>query len=354
MGHQDGTVLNLALNREIWVAASYGSADMVQLYAADLDESAALSLKRLADRTDIVGQPLPHWAYYPAGIAWGLQKRGLKLSGIDAVFMGDVSMRGGLGASAAVETAFVIAWQALEGWRLDLAELARVGRDTERDYMNVEASIDDQFTCLHAQSGQVLWLDCRSLEFRHLPLPYSVRVMLCDTRTRRDRSNDNKRAADCDAAAHTISLVDRHVKRLRDVTLDRLETFSTLLTENQFRRSRHIITEITRVQQGAAALDRGDMAAFGALMNESYWSAREEYGSSSPALDAMWKVVNDHPGCYGARYSGGGEAGVVVALVVADVVDDFITHTESCYHQMTGQSGQVFAAEPAGAAGVFM
>jgi galactokinase len=159
---------------------------------------------------------------------------------------------------------------------------------------------------------------------------------------------------DCHAAAHTISPVDRHVKLLRDVSLDRLETFRSLLTENQFRRSHHVITEMARVERGIAALERGDMVEFGALMNESYWSARDDYGSSSAALDAMWKVVNDHPGCYGARYSGGGEAGAVVALVAADAVDDFITHTESCYHQMTGQQANIFVAEPAGAAGVFI
>jgi galactokinase len=353
---QDGMVINIALNREIWVAASYGSADMVQLNAADLDESVALSLKRLDDRSDILGQPLPHWAWYPAGIAWALQRRGLNLNGIDAVFMGDVWMRAGLGSSAAIEIGFAIAWQALEGWRLEPAELARVGREVERDYMAVGSGIQDQFTCLHAQSDQVLWLDCRTLEFRHLSLPPTVRVMVCDTNTRRALAGSGygERAMDCHAAAHTISLVDRHVKLLRDVTLDRLETFRSLLTESQFRRSRHVITEIARVQRGAAALERGDVAEFGALMNESYWSARDDYGSSSAALDAMWKVVNDHPGCYGARYSGGGEAGAVVALVAADRVDDFITHTESCYHQMTGSAANIFAAEPAGAAGVFI
>jgi galactokinase len=138
------------------------------------------------------------------------------------------------------------------------------------------------------------------------------------------------------------------------VSLDRLETFQSLLTEEEFRRSRHVIAEITRVQQGVEALERGDMLVFGALMNESYWSARDDYGSSSAALDAMWKVVNDHPGCYGAHYSGSGEAGVVIALVAAGEVADFITHTTSCYQQMTGQPANVFPVAPAGAAGVFI
>jgi galactokinase len=221
--------------------------------------------------------------------------------------------------------------------------------------MAIDSGVQDPFTCLHAQAGQALWLDCRTLDYHHLQLPAAARVMVCDTGTRRELggSGYGERELDCQAAVHTIGLVDRRVKRLRDVSLERLETFRSLLTDDQFRRSRHVITEMMRVQRGAAALERGDVVEVGQLMNESYWSARDNYGSSSAALDAMWKVVNDHPGCYGARYSGG-DAGAVVALVAAEVVDDFISHAELCYRQMTGVSARVFAAEPAGAAGVFI
>lgn len=357
-GHVDmhgGPVINIAINREIWLAAAYGSADLVHLYAADLDTSVTLSLRRLEERVDVVGETLPNWAHYPAGVAWAIQRRGLKINGINAVFLGNVEMRAGLSSSAAVEEAFVIAWQALENWRLELSDLAVIGNEVERDYMAIGSGIQDQFTCLHARQDHVLWLDCRSLKHRHLGLPPSARIVICDTNTRRELTSSgySNRARDAHDAAHTIRLVNHRVQSLRDVSLEQLEEFESLLAPAQFRRARHVITEIARVERGMAALERGDMAAFGALMNESYASARDDYGSSSDALNAMWHAATQHPGCYGARYSGGGEAGAVVALVDADAVSDFQVTTAAHYEGITRRAGHLFAVEPAQGAGVF-
>jgi galactokinase len=358
-GHVDnhgGPVINIAINREIWLAAGYGSADLARLYAIDLDSSVTFSLKTLDERTDVVGEALPRWAMYPAGVAWALRRRGLKINGLNAAFLGNVAMRAGLSSSAAVEEAFAIAWQALENWRLDLNDLAAVGNEVEREYMSIGSGIQDQFTCVHARNDHVLWLDCRTLEHRHTLLPSSVKVVVCDTNTRRELvgSGYTSRAKDARAVADTIRLVDRHIQSLRDVTLERLEEFEALLTEEQFRRARHVITEIARVERGIAALSSGDLATFGALMNESYWSARDDYGSSASALDAMWDAATQHPGCYGARYTGGGEAGAVVALVEADAVADFVIATTRLYERANGHSGELFAVEPAHGAGIFV
>lgn len=359
-GHVDmhgGTVINIAINREIWLAAAYGTApDLVQLRAMDLDETVTFSLQRLDEKTDIIGNPLPRWALYPAGVAWALQRRGLQVNGVNAVFLGNVAMRAGLSSSAAVEEAFVIMWQALEGWQQERGELAQIGLQVERDYMGLGTGIQDQFTCLHARSEHALYLDCRSLEHRHTPLPSGAQIVICDTRTRREiaGSGYNNRAQDAHAAAHTIRLVHPDVQSLRDVSLEQLQTFEAALEEAQFRRARHVVTEIARVEQGLAALANGDLITFGKLMNESYRSARDDYGSSSPPLDAMWQAATEHPACYGARYSGGGEAGAVVALVDARAVEDFIVSTSARYEALSGHEGSLFPVEPADGAGVFI
>lgn len=352
----DGSVINIAIDRGIWLAAAFGTADLVQLHAADLDQISAFSLNRLEDKVDVVGDNLPRWAQYPAGVAWALQRRNLKVNGIQAAFLGNLAMRAGLSSSAAVEEAFAIAWQALENWRLTPGELAQVGREAEREYMGIKTGIQDQFTCLHGRDGHVLWLDCRSLDFSYQALPPHATIVICDTNTRRELvgSSYNGRAKDAHDTAHTISLLDRSVTKLRDVSPQRLEEFRPLLTEGQYRRSRHVVTEIARVEQGLQALAAGDVATFGRLMNESYWSARDDYGSSSDALDRMWDAATAHPGCYGARYSGGGEAGAVVALVENVVLDDFIAKTQARYTASTGLEGNLFAVQPAEGAGVFL
>ncbi len=301
----DGFVITIGINRDIWLAASYGSADMLRLSAPDLKSATTLSLNRLDDRVDIVSNPLPPWALYPAGVAWTLQQRGLKVNGIEAAFMGDVVMGAGLSSSAAVEVAFIVAWQALESWRLKPAELAQIGRGVEREFLGLSTGIQDQFTCLHARAGQALFLDCRTLEHEHVALPASVQVVVCDTNTRRElvkSSHYGSRAHDCYSTAHTISLMDRNVKMLRDVSLERLHEFQPLLSESQYRRSHHVISEIDRVRQGAKALKAGDLAAFGALMNDSVPQRprrlREQFactrrnvagGNRSPSL--LWRAL---------------------------------------------------------------
>jgi galactokinase len=357
-GHVDmhgGTVINIAINREIWLAAAYGAANLVSLHAADLEASATFPLARLDERVDVVGETLPRWTHYPAGVAWILQRRGLKVNGINAAFLGNVLMRAGLSSSAAVEVAFAIAWQALEGWRLEPADLALVGNEVEREYLGIGSGIQDQFTCLHARNNHALWLDCRSMEYRLPPFPTEARVVICDTNTRRELigSNYNTRAKEGHAAARTMSLIDSSIKTLRDVTPERLEEYRGVLSEGEYFRARHVVNEITRVTEGFEALGKRDVAAFGDLMNRSYWSARDDYGSSSPALDAMWQAATQHPACYGARYSGGGEAGAAVALVAADAVEEFMAHTRREYERLSSHTANIFVAEPADAAGVY-
>jgi galactokinase len=359
-GHVDmhgGPVINIAINREIWLAAAYGTSELVQLHAPDMGgHSAMFSLKSLNERKDVVGDTLPNWALYPAGVAWALQRRGLKVSGINAAFLGDVPMRAGLSSSAAVEETFAIAWQALGNWRLDGGDLAMIGTEVEHEYIGVGSGIQGQFTCLHARKSHVLWLDCRTLDYRHTPLPSSVNIVICDTNTRRELTSSGymSRAQDGYAAAHTIRLVDPQIRTLRDVSPEQLAEFEALLTLSQYRRARHIISEIARVDRGLSVLEQGDLAAFGRLMNESYRSARDDYGSSSAALDAMWTAATQHEGCYGARYSGSGEAGVIVALVAADAVEDFITCTAARYERATGCAGNLYVVEPAEGAGIYI
>lgn len=351
---QDGLVINIAIDRGVWVAAARGPADALRLHALDLGESITLPLDDLDRYAGTNGADLPRWARYPAGVAWALARIGVPVGGLDAAFLGSVTMRAGLSSSAAVEMAFAVAWQALGGWTLPCGELARAGREAERSYMGLGTGIQDQVTVLCAARGQAFYLDCRSLAHEALPLPDEARVVVCDTLTRRELvgSRYNGRSADCQAAVQIIAAADPSVTMLRDVSAETLLAFQPHLSADQFRRSRHIVNEIARVAEGRAALLAGNLAAFGALMNRSYWSARDDYGSSSPALDAMWQAATSHPACYGARYSGGGEAGAVVALVQADAVDAFIAHAASAYQTLSGRQGDFFAVQPAEGAAV--
>ncbi|HML21266.1 MAG TPA: galactokinase [Aggregatilinea sp.] len=356
-GHVDiheGLVLNIAIDRDIWLAAARGDGDRVRLHAANLDTSTAFSLAGVEAHRTLDGDDLPRWAGYAAGVAWALQRLGLDVSGIDGVIQGSVLMRAGLSSSAAVEIAYGRAWQALGGWTVNPHDLVLVGQAAEREYMGLGTGVQDQYTVVHALQDHALTLDCRTLEHRHNAFTDHAKVVICDTNTRRELvgSSYNTRARDAHDAAAILREIDPAVKTLRDASMQHLDDARARLTPDQFRRAKHVITEIARVRDGAAALDAGDSAGLGALMNDSYWSARDDYGSSSPALDAMWQAASSHPGCHGARYSGGGEAGAIVALVDEDAVEEFIAQTASAYTASSAHVGSLFAVEAAQGASV--
>ncbi len=359
-GHIDthgGAVINIALDRGIWLAAARRPQTTSEIHAVDLQASVTLSHRRtnLDHQVNSSGEPLPRWALYPAGIAWALRKRGVEVRAMIAAFGGTLPMRAGLGSSAAVEAAFAIAWGALGGWQLEAGVLAGLGHQVEREYLTIGSGIQDQFTCLHTRRDHALWLDCRTLDYRHLPWPSAVKVVVCDTNTRRELAGSGftMRSQDAHATARIVHTMERNVTSLRDITPEQLSEYAPALTEAQFKRARHVVTEISRVARGLAALERGDFIAFGALMNESYRSARDDYGSSSPALDAMWEAATSQPGCYGARYSGGGEAGVVVALVNAGAVEAFIAGASAHYQRQTKTQATLFVVEPSAGASVW-
>lgn len=359
-GHVDmhgGTVITIAIDRGVWLAAAPASGAVSTLHAADLGETVALAHTGdcLAARTDAAGEPLPRWAGYPAGVIWALRQRGLEARAMSAAFSGDLPIGAGLSSSAAVEVAFAVGWAALGGWTLPPGTLAEVGLDAERGYLGLGIGIQDQYTVLHARADHALWLDCRSLEHRHMALPPGAAIVVCDTTTRRALvgSGYGGRAQDAHDAARLIRQRDPAAHTLRDVTPAQLEAHRSALSEGQYRRARHVVSEIARVARAVETLERGDLAALGALMSESYRSARDDYGSSSPALDAMWAAATAQPGCYGARYSGGGEAGVVVALVQASAVSDFLTGAAAAYRHASGWEGAFFPVEAVTAASVW-
>jgi galactokinase len=359
-GHVDmhgGAVITIAIERGIWLAAAPAPGAVSTLVAADLGETVALghAPDHLAARVDAAGEPLPRWAGYPAGVIWALRQRGLEAPAMNAAFSGDLPMGAGLSSSAAVEIAFAVGWAALAGWTLAPAALAEVGLDAERGYLGLGIGIQDQYTALHARAGHALWLDCRSLEHRHIALPPAAAVVVCDTGTRRAlvSSGYGGRAQDAHDAARIIRQRDPAARALRDVTPAQLEAHRSALSAGQYRRARHVVGEIARVARAVETLERGDLIAFGALMSESYRSARDDYGSSSPALDAMWAAATAQAGCWGARYSGGGEAGAVVALVEADAVSEFLTGAAAAYRQVAGREGTFFAVEAGAAAEVW-
>jgi galactokinase len=214
-----------------------------------------------------------------------------------------VPLGAGLSSSASVEVAVARALSDLPG-----EELALLGQRAENGFVGVQSGIMDQFAVTLARAGHALLLDCRDLSYRHIPLPEGVSIVVCDSHVERRlaASGYNERRAATEAAARRLGLPS-----LRDASLEQVADDP---------RARHVVRENARVVRGAVALEDGDVATFGVLMDESHASLRDDYEVVPPALDELAATMRAIDGCYGSRITGAGFGGCTVALVRDDAV----------------------------------
>jgi galactokinase len=342
--YNDGFVLPVAIDRSAWVAAAPSAAGLMTIHAADLERTVRMTLESVASKLDAGGAPLEDWARYPAGVAWALADQGLPPAGIDAVLASDVPVGAGLSSSAAVEVAFAVTWRALGGWTLAPTALARLCQRAENEYVGVKSGLMDQFASVHGLRDHALWLDCRTLDFEPVALPAGVRVVVADTRVRRElaTSEFNLRRRECEEAVETLRRVLPGIRALRDVSPAELSAHAGLLREVVGRRARHVVEEIARVRAVLPAVRAGDAAALGRAMVAAHESGRDLYEVSCPELDVMVEEATKIPGCHGARLTGAGFGGCTVSLVDGDVAEEFSTRLAGAYAARTGIAPEVW------------
>ncbi len=296
-----GLVLPMAIDRATEVELERG-VPWVELVSADEDEPAFVHFDDPREPSGVD----PHWARYVAGVVHVLRP---EQGGIGFV-RSDLPIGAGLSSSAALEVAVALAL-GFEGQPVDLA-LACQRAETLAS--GVPCGIMDQLTSAAGVAGHALLLDCHSLEITPVPVPDEVSIVVVDSGTRRELATSfyGVRRAQCEEAETLIG-------PLRLASLADVESIATDLLR---RRARHVVSENGRVQAFAAALSGGDLDGAGALMVESHRSLAGDFDVSTPTLDALVERLVATPGVFGARLTGAGFGGCVVALVGAGVALD--------------------------------
>jgi galactokinase len=232
--------------------------------------------------------------------------------------------------------------------------MAKLGQSAENTYVGMNCGIMDQFASAACREGHALLLDCRSLETRPVPVPAGAAVVVMDTGARRALAGSayNDRRAACERVVAEIAKTNPGVRALRDVTVERLEAAKPRLDAADFKRASHVVPENQRPVEAAHALEAGDFARAGRLMNDSHFSLRDLYEVSCEELDLVTEIARRQPSCFGARMTGAGFGGCAVALVRSEPASAFLERVLAAYARETGISTKGYLCRPAAGASV--
>ncbi|MEN3310522.1 MAG: galactokinase [Micromonosporaceae bacterium] len=312
--YNDGFVLPFALPRRTVVEASASDGPEWTVWSAQSGETVSFGTG------DLTPGAVPGWAGYVAGVVWSLRESGRTPPGARLAIHSDVPVGAGLSSSAALECSVLAALADLGGLDLPVVDRPRLAQRAENDYVGMPCGIMDQSAAVLCHEGHALFLDCRSLAVDHIPFDLAgsgLAILVTDTRAPH-RHTDNEyrvRRETCEAAAARLGLA-----ALRDVS-DLSAALAVLPDEVMRRRVRHVVTENARVLETVDLLRDGRRAEIGPLLTASHESMRDDYEITVPEVDAAVASALD-AGAYGARMTGGGFGGCVLALVDTRAAQD--------------------------------
>ena len=342
--YNEGFVLPAAIDFFCYAGVSARSDKQFVVFSENVGETITLSLEKPAESSST-------WGDYPLGVFLQLQNAGFALGDANLYIRSEVPMGAGLSSSAALEVSTAYALLGAFGHTIDPLQVTKLCQKAENDFVGAKCGIMDQFVACHGLAEHALLLDCRSLEFHAIPIPNSLRIVICNTvvehKLAAERNEYNLRRAQCEEVIHLLTQAMPHIRALRDVSLADLERHRSLLPVPGagYKRCRHVVTENQRVEQMAEALQRNDLKRVGELMADSHSSLRDDYEVSCAELDLMVDIAKQQRGVHGARMTGAGFGGCTVNLVEENHVEKFRRNVAEEYLVRTGRNPEIYVCK---------
>ncbi len=277
------------------------------------------------------------WLDYVQGVTATLARRAVEIPGFNLRLESTIPLGAGVSSSAALEVSVLRSLRILAGFELDDVTLARVAQAVETEFVGAPVGIMDQMASSLGHAGEALFLDTRTLAVQRVPIPPDIEVVVIDSGIAHTHAGGQyaaRRRESFEAAALL------GVERLRDIdshALGRIDALPPLLA----RRARHVVTENERVLAAVEALRAGNAQRLGVLFNESHASMRDDYDTSTPEIDLLVAIAEQHPDVFGARLTGGGFGGAVVAIARSHRALSAADGICRAYNRETGQHGVV-------------
>ena len=334
--YSDGFVLPFAIKDRTLVAARKRGDSTVRIASAQRRNKIVM-----VDISTVKPGLKGEWERYALGVLWAL---GVK-EGVDLLIDGHVPLGAGLSSSAALECSVATAMNHLFDLGFDLEELARLTQKAENQYVGVPCGIMDQSVSLMATQGSALLLDCRDLTTKNIPFDVAssgLELLIIDTQAHHALTDGGyaERRSSCESVVAKLGITS-----LRELSMEQLEISRGLLTETEFVRARHAVTEMKRVLECVEALSNSDFEKVGQLINQSHTSLRDDYTVSCPELDTAVEAALA-AGALGSRMVGGGFGGSAIALIQASKTTDTIKAVEKAFSSKGFKAPRFFTSLP--------
>ena len=331
--YNGGFVFPGAVDCGIVAAIRPNGTDRVRAYSIDLGESSEFGLEEK-------DAPAEGWAKYIFGVCREMTKLGVEVRGFDCAFSGDVPLGAGMSSSAALESTFAYALNDMfADNRIDKFSLAKVGQMTEHHYVGVNCGIMDQFASVFGKKGNLMRLDCRSMEFEYFPFdPNGYRLLLVNSVVKHELVDSpyNKRRESCERVAKTLG-----IETLRDADFADLEAVKDKISEEDYKRARYVIGEKQRVLDVCEALEKGDYETVGARMYQTHWGMSRDYEVSCEELDFLVELA-ERCGVTGSRIMGGGFGGCTINLVKEELYNNFVATAKREFNEKFGHEPKIY------------
>lgn len=347
--YNGGFVFPAALTMGTTIAVRKIDEPVIRLRATDLPDFVEAKLDNLDGYRDL------KWGNYQIGVAVELQKRGYEIVGCEMLFYGNLPYGGGLSSSASIEVATAVALATFSNEKkgitapVDMIEMAQVGQGSECNYCGVNCGIMDQFASAMGKKNQVIFLNCKDLGYKLVPLAMDgYKIVIANTNKKRSLADSkyNERRAQCEEGLEILKQAIPEATCLGDISMEQFDANKALIKDEIIRnRVEHVISEDNRVLLSIEALDKGDVKEFGRLMNASGDSLRELYEVTGIELDTLVEEARKIDGTIGSRMTGAGFGGCTVSIVREDAVDEFIEKVGKAYKEKIGYAASFYVDE---------
>lgn len=324
-----GFVLPAAVQKAIYMAiAPSDDEDLCQVVALDKAEKHVFKLSEL--------KPIQpnNWQNYVMGVASEMLAHGGQVKGFNLVFAGDIPQGSGMSSSAALECGTCFGLNTIFNLQFDSIEMIKMSQAAEHHYAGVMCGIMDQFASTMGLQGQVLLLDCQSLDYRHFNcnLP-GVDLVLLNSNVHHNLADSayNKRREECETGVTVLQSIQPNIGSLRDADLSLLNQVKDQMSDTVYRRCKYVIEENMRVQQMALALESGDVNVVGDILKKAQKGMESEYEITCPEIDFLAQFANNYSGVLGSRMMGGGFGGCTINLVKSTELDKFTSEITQAY-----------------------